>query len=203
MRPTEVLDLTSLTVHEFAQVVPPFEDAFQAHMAGASMEAAHRASLYDLQELSPPHAGGSALVHPGVCEDVSRSKSCRDDSSGWAKARPISGSMSCWSSCGRRYGLWGCPCPVVGRVGDAPRGGRGGGGRPSCSSRSLHSLDAAPLPPAVPTPVPGPRATMGPNGASGVPRIRLSRRAVIAVRKMPHGEKRAAHQCRAYDPVPE
>jgi len=33
MRPTEVLDLTSLTVNEFEQVVPPFEAAFQAHMA--------------------------------------------------------------------------------------------------------------------------------------------------------------------------
>jgi hypothetical protein len=33
MRPTEVLDLTSLTVNEFEPVVPPFEAAFQAHMA--------------------------------------------------------------------------------------------------------------------------------------------------------------------------
>src|SRR5919108_2480272 len=33
MRPTEVLDLTSLTVNEFGQLVPPFEAAFQAHMA--------------------------------------------------------------------------------------------------------------------------------------------------------------------------
>jgi hypothetical protein len=32
-RPTEVLDLTSLTVAEFQQLVPPFEAAFQAHMA--------------------------------------------------------------------------------------------------------------------------------------------------------------------------
>lgn len=32
-RPTEVLDLTSLTVDEFARLVPPFEAAFQAHMA--------------------------------------------------------------------------------------------------------------------------------------------------------------------------
>jgi|SRR5882724_6025387 len=31
-RPTEVLDLTSLTVEEFRQLVPPFETAFQAHM---------------------------------------------------------------------------------------------------------------------------------------------------------------------------
>src|SRR5512132_2430413 len=33
-RPTEVLDLTSLTVDEFQPLVPPFEAAFQAHMAG-------------------------------------------------------------------------------------------------------------------------------------------------------------------------
>jgi hypothetical protein len=32
-RPTEVLDLTSLTVKEFQELVPPFEAAFQAHMA--------------------------------------------------------------------------------------------------------------------------------------------------------------------------
>src|SRR5512132_1516044 len=32
-RPTEVLDLTSLTVEEFQQLAPPFDTAFQAHMA--------------------------------------------------------------------------------------------------------------------------------------------------------------------------
>ncbi len=32
-RPPEVLDLTSLTVKEFQRLVPPFEAAFQAHMA--------------------------------------------------------------------------------------------------------------------------------------------------------------------------
>src|SRR5687767_4873727 len=32
-RPTEVLDLTSLTLDEFQRLVPPFEAAFQAHMA--------------------------------------------------------------------------------------------------------------------------------------------------------------------------
>src|ERR671922_2600134 len=31
-RPTEVLDLTNLTVEEFQQLVPPFETAFQGHM---------------------------------------------------------------------------------------------------------------------------------------------------------------------------
>src|SRR4029453_6821073 len=32
-RPTEVLDLTSLTVEEFRELAPPVEAAFQAHMA--------------------------------------------------------------------------------------------------------------------------------------------------------------------------
>jgi hypothetical protein len=32
-RPTEFLDLTSVTLEEFQQQVPPFEAAFQAHMA--------------------------------------------------------------------------------------------------------------------------------------------------------------------------
>ena len=31
--PTEFLDLTSVTLDEFQQLVPPFEAAFQAHMA--------------------------------------------------------------------------------------------------------------------------------------------------------------------------
>ena len=32
-RPTEFLDLTSLTLEEFQTLVPPFEAAFHAHMA--------------------------------------------------------------------------------------------------------------------------------------------------------------------------
>jgi hypothetical protein len=32
-RPTAFLDLTSVTLDEFAQLIPPFEAAFQAHMA--------------------------------------------------------------------------------------------------------------------------------------------------------------------------
>jgi hypothetical protein len=32
-RPTEFLDFTSLTLDEFQQLIPPFEAAFQAHMA--------------------------------------------------------------------------------------------------------------------------------------------------------------------------
>ena len=33
LRPTEFLDFTSLTVEEFQMLIPPFEAAFQAHVA--------------------------------------------------------------------------------------------------------------------------------------------------------------------------
>src|SRR2546421_11527034 len=37
-RPAEFLDLTSLTLDEFQQLVPPFEAAFQAHMAAWQLD---------------------------------------------------------------------------------------------------------------------------------------------------------------------
>src|SRR5437870_7294636 len=37
-RPTEFLDLTSVTRDEFQQLVPPFEAAFQAHMAAGRLD---------------------------------------------------------------------------------------------------------------------------------------------------------------------
>src|SRR5437868_5235082 len=41
-RPTELLDLTSLTVEEFQPLVPPFEAAFQAHMAAWRLDGTPR-----------------------------------------------------------------------------------------------------------------------------------------------------------------
>ena len=41
-RPTEFLDLTSLTLDEFQQLVPPFEAAFQAHMAAWRLDGTPR-----------------------------------------------------------------------------------------------------------------------------------------------------------------
>jgi hypothetical protein len=37
-RPTEFLDLTSVTLEEFQQLVPPFEAAYQARMAAWRMD---------------------------------------------------------------------------------------------------------------------------------------------------------------------
>jgi len=41
-RPTEFLDLTSLTLDEFQALVPPFEAAFQAHMAAWRLDGTPR-----------------------------------------------------------------------------------------------------------------------------------------------------------------
>lgn len=43
-RPTEFLDFTSLTLEEFQTLVPPFEAAFQAHMAAWRLDGKPRAA---------------------------------------------------------------------------------------------------------------------------------------------------------------
>src|SRR5215213_10203127 len=57
-RPTEFLDLTSLTLDEFRQLVPPFEAAFQAHMAAWRLDGkprtARRFSVYNNCPLPTP-----------------------------------------------------------------------------------------------------------------------------------------------------
>src|SRR2546423_3483931 len=57
-RPMEFLDFTSLTLDEFQQLVPPFETAFQCHMAVWRMDgeprAARRFSVFKNWPLSTP-----------------------------------------------------------------------------------------------------------------------------------------------------
>ena len=57
-RPLEFLDLTSLTLDEFQQLLPPFEDAFQAHMAAWRLDGkprtARRFSVYNHCPLPTP-----------------------------------------------------------------------------------------------------------------------------------------------------
>ena len=57
-RPTEFLDFTSLTLDEFQQLVPPFEAAFQAHMATWRLDGkpwtARRFSVYQHCPLPTP-----------------------------------------------------------------------------------------------------------------------------------------------------
>jgi hypothetical protein len=57
-RPTEFLDCTSLTLDEFQQLIPPFEAAFQAHMAAwrldGKLRTARRFSVYQHCPLPTP-----------------------------------------------------------------------------------------------------------------------------------------------------
>src|SRR5262249_20194507 len=57
-RPTEFLDMTSLTLEEFQQFVPPFEAAFHAHMAAWRLDGkprtTHRFSVYQNCPLPTP-----------------------------------------------------------------------------------------------------------------------------------------------------
>src|SRR5438445_10654062 len=59
-RPTECLDLTSLTLEEFPLLVPPFEVAFQAHMTAGRLDGqprtARRFSVDQHCPLAPPDA---------------------------------------------------------------------------------------------------------------------------------------------------
>jgi hypothetical protein len=178
-RPTEVLDLTSLTVDEFQQLVLPFEAAFQAHMAHWRLDGKPRtARRYTTYQNCPLPTPEDRLLFLLV----------------YLKTYPLQVVQ------GRLFGMgqskahqWIHVLLVVLRatlraLGDAP-------------TRSLTALaqrlgvaeaeaaamvvPTAALPAAAPAPAPASPllATMGPNGASSAPRIRLSRRAVIAARK--------------------
>src|SRR3989442_3094181 len=183
--PTEVLDLTSLTLDEFRQLVPPFETTFQAHMAAWRLDGQPRtARRYTTYKNCPLPMPEDRLLFILV----------------YLKTYPLQVVQ------GRLFGMgqskahqWIHVLLVVLQatlrtLGDAP-------------TRSLTALaqrigvaeaDAAAMvvpteelptptdPPAVaPTsaPVSPLLAMMVPNGASSAPRIRLSRRAVIVARK--------------------
>ena len=179
-RPTEVLDLTSLTVSELQQLVTPFESAFQAHMAHWRLDGRPRtARRYTTYTNCPLPTPEDRLLFILV----------------YLKTYPLQVVQ------GRLFGMgqskahqWIHVLLVVLRatlraLGDAP-------------SRSLTELAqrlgvaeaevaAMVVPPegsppsALPAPAPASPllVTMGPNGASSAPRIRLSKRAVIAARK--------------------
>ena len=184
MRPTEVLDLTSLTVNEFAQVVPPFEAAFQAHMAFWRLDGKPRtARRYTTYKNCPLPTPEDRLLFILVYVKTYPLQVVQGRlfGVGQSKAHQWLHLLLVVLRAALRA-LGDAPARSVGRVGDAPRGGRSGGGRPDPAGRipagSGPSADGgADNGPASPL-----LGTMGPNGASSDPKIRLSRRAVIAVR---------------------
>jgi Helix-turn-helix of DDE superfamily endonuclease len=181
-RPTEMLDLTSLTVEEFRELVFPFEAAFQVHMADWRLDGRPRtARRYTTYTNCPLPTPEDRLLFILI----------------YLKTYPLQVVQ------GRLFGMgqskahqWMHVLLVVLRatlrtLGDTP-------------TRSVQALaqrlgmaeaDAAVVvPPLVPPSDPPTAASalaptsplsamMGPSDASSAPRIQLSKRAVIAARK--------------------
>jgi Helix-turn-helix of DDE superfamily endonuclease len=184
-RPTEVLDLTRLTMDEFRQLVLPFETAFQAHMAACRLDGQPRtARRYTTYQNCPLPAPEDRLL----CILV------------YLKTYPLQVVP------GRLFGMgqskahqWIHVLLVVLQatlrtLGDAPTRSltelakRLGVAEADASATVVPMqgpLSASTPPTAAPAPPPAsPLVGMrAPSGVSGVPRIRLSRRAVIAARK--------------------
>jgi hypothetical protein len=184
-RPTEVLDLTSLTLDEFRQLVPPFETTFQAHMAAWRLDGQPRtARRYTTYKNCPLPTPEDRLLFILV----------------YLKTYPLQVVQ------GRLFGMGQSKAhqwlhvlltvlqATLRALGDAPTRSVTG----LAKRLGMTEADANALVVSVPEPRPSadpPAPTsarvpaspllgmMAPNGASGVPRIRLSRRAVIAARK--------------------
>jgi DDE superfamily endonuclease len=176
-RSTEVLDLTSLTVEEFQHLVLPFEAAFQAHMAQWRLDGQPRpARRYTTYQNCPLPTPEDRLLFILV----------------YLKTYPLQVVQ------GRLFGMgqskahqWIHVLLVVLRatlrtLGDAPtRSVIELAKRLGVAEAEATALVVPTNEPSTPVePLASPLlAMMAPNGASSVPRIRLSRRAVIAARR--------------------
>lgn len=180
-RPTEVLDLTSLTVEEFRELIPPFEAVFQGHMAEWRLDGRPRtARRYTTYQNCPLPTPADRLLFILV----------------YLKTYPLQVVQ------GRLFGMgqskahqWIHVLLVVLRamlrtLGDAPtRSVQELAKRLGVAEADAYAMVAPtpgpphPADPPRPAPASPLLGTMGPNGASSAPRIRLSRRAVIVARK--------------------
>lgn len=183
-RPLEVLDLTSLTLDEFRRLVPPFQAAFQAHMAQWCFDGQPRtARRYTTYKTCPLPTPADRLLFILT----------------YLKTYPLQVVQ------GRLFGMdqskanqWihlllGVLKATLRALGDAPsRSLQGLAQRLGVTEAEAAALVVPTEPPsasaeplaAAPSPAASPLlATMGRNGASSAPRTRLSRRAVIVARK--------------------
>jgi Helix-turn-helix of DDE superfamily endonuclease len=180
-RPTEVLDLTSLTLDEFQQLVPPFEVTFTAHMAHWRLDGQPRtARRYTTYKNCPLPTPEDRLLFILV----------------YLKTYPLQVRQ------GRLFGMgqskthqWLHVLLVVLQatlrtLEDAPtrsltKLAKRIGVAEAKAAAEVLSPPTSDLPGAAPAPAHASPlvGTMAPHDASSAPRIRLSKRAVIAARK--------------------
>jgi hypothetical protein len=180
-RPTEVLDLSRLTVEEFQRLVPPFAAAFQAHMAAWRLDGQPRtARRYTTYQNCPLPTPEDRLLFVLV----------------YLKTYPLQVVQ------GRLFGMGQSKAhqwihvlltvlqATLRALGDAPTrsvtelANRIGVAEAEATAMVV-PLEGPPTLADPPTPVPASPLldTTAPSGASSAPRIRLSRRAVIAARE--------------------
>ena len=181
-RPTEFLDFTSLTLDEFQQLVPPFEAAFQAHMAAWRLDGkprtARQFSVYKNCPLPTPEdrlffvltylKTYSLQVVQGRLFGMGQSKAHQ-----WIHV------------------LLPALLAALRTLGDAPTRSLGALAQRLGVSEADAATVVTPLaeepPPGAAAPVDGPASPLlpmtGRNDASSAPKTLLNRRAVIAARK--------------------
>jgi hypothetical protein len=184
-RSTEVLDLTSLTMDEFQALVPPFETAFQAHMAAWRLDGQpHTARRYTTYQNCPLPTPEDRLlfilvylktyplqVVPGRLCGMGQSKAhqwihllltvLQATLRGWGDAPSRS-----MTELAKRLGVTETDASALVVPGQEP---------PNPSDPPAPTSAEVPAAPLL--------GMLAPHGASGVPTIRLSRRAMIAARK--------------------
>ena len=180
-RPTEVLDVTSLTLAECQQLVPPFEVAFQAHMAQWRLDGQPRTARRSTTDTNcplPTPEDRLLFILVYLQTYPLQVVQGRLFGMGQSKAHPWIHVLFVVLQATRRT-LGDAPSrsltALAQRLGVAEANAAAVGGAPTTSDLPV----AAPAP-ALASPLSG---TMAPNDASSAPRIRRSKRAVIAARK--------------------
>ena len=111
-RPPEVLDVTRLTVAELQPLVPPFEAAFQAHLASWRLDGKLRpARRYTTDTNCPLRTPEDRLWCILVDLKTYPRQVVQGGCSAGASARRLSGFMASGWCCGRRCARWGRPRP--------------------------------------------------------------------------------------------
>jgi hypothetical protein len=184
-RPTELLDLTSLTVEEFQQLVPPFEAAFQAHMAAWRLDGPPRmARRYTTYRNCPLPTAEDRLRFILVYLKTYALQVVQGRLFGMGQSKAhqwIHVLLVVWHATLRTLG----DVPTRSLTALAQRLGVA----EADAAAMVAPTEELPLPTDPPAVVPTAApispllAMMAPNGASSAPRIRLSRRAVIGARK--------------------
>ena len=184
-RPMEMLDLTSLPLDEFRQLVPPFEATFQAHMAQWRFDGQPRTvRRYTTAQTCPLPTPEDRLwciltyLNTSPLQVVPGRRCGMDQS----QAHPWIHVLRVGLQATRRA-LGDAPCRSLQALAQRI-------GVTEAEAATLVVPPAEPVPPAsppaaAPTPAaPSPLSgMMGRNGASSAPRTRLRRRAVIVARK--------------------